>query len=148
MATGDRIKQLQREEEERARQAAGSDEAPAEPGVVTEKIRRAGETFYDWISELDPLWGERMGIMRAERGLDKFQVVGSLLSYPLEHAMHMSVPGHPAFEGTQWRAGDQICPECGGTYLPAYPQMPYCSNRCSDTARGRVIEDGAQGSPA
>lgn len=124
-----------------------SRETPAlpPPPIVEEKPDRsdfearaneAAEMVYDWIAGLEPLWGERLQIMRDERGLTKLQCLGSLIAYPLEHALHMTVVQHPAFEGTLWQPGGKLtCPNCAMEYEPPYPGMPYCGGACAAAYR-------------
>lgn len=108
-----------------------------------DKLDRAAQAILDWVSLLDPTWGERIAITIAEHpGWQPRQVLGNLVALPLEFGLHMQVLDRAEFQPAfQPLAGRGTCEVCEQLFTPMYAGQRYDTNACARLAaekRGEV----------
>lgn len=103
-------------------------------------LEYSAECLAEHVTSCDPTWGNRLEIMKSERGFTTLQAVVTCLAYVLEQGLHMSIVKHDLLEPSPWRRGDKVeCPQCHTLYSPGYPGQPYCGNACAEQARNVCV---------
>lgn len=109
--------------------------------LTDEKIDARAQELLDWITSLEPTWGESIRIARSENHWTARQCLGAFVGYVLENELYMAVPLHPAFEpGFQPPDSPGVCDTCHEAFTPTYPGQHYCGNDC---ARGVTRQPAA-----
>ena len=109
--------------------------------LTTPDLDHCAQALFDWMCTLDPVWGDRLRVMKEERGFTTLQAVSTCIAYVLENALHMVIVKHDALEPSPWRRGEKMeCPQCHTEYKPTYPGQPFCGNSCADQYRSGRTE--------
>lgn len=109
-------------------------------GARPHDLNDCAEHLVSWIGTLDPMWKERLTIMRAERGFTASQMLGTCAAYVLDESLHMILVPHEALQPNPWRVGEQMrCQGCETLFNPKYPGQPFCSNACAERSRAAVV---------
>ena len=66
--------------------------------LTTPDLDHCAQALFDWMCTLDPVWGDRLRVMKEERGFTTLQAVSTCIAYVLENALHMVIVKHDALE--------------------------------------------------
>jgi hypothetical protein len=105
-----------------------------------ENLRKAAKFLATYIASLSPEYGDRLQILKDERGFDDLQALGSIVCASLDRGEHMLIPSHSLFASIEpiHGTGEHVNCPCGKQFTSQYPGENRCSNECAVKYRGKI----------
>jgi hypothetical protein len=105
--------------------------------VEHRQLDEAARLVLNFMTQMDPTWGDRIKVVEGERGWEPLQIIAALIANTLDREEHMNVQEHPIFQANFISTGSgNLCPVCGKEWTAEYPGQPVCSNECAQRHYG------------